>query len=106
MAGTNVPNGLTIGGGTPIKRWKVYSQSIGSPAAVTAASGSTVALTVPGISATDIVDGVIKPTNQAGLLVNAYVSGNNQITVTFTNVTAASITPTASEVYKFAVYSV
>jgi hypothetical protein len=43
---------------------------------------------------------VIKPTAQAGLgIVGARVSANDTLAITFSNNTAGSITPTASEVY-------
>ena len=57
--------------------------------------------TGPGIQVGQIAQ-VMKPTSQAGLdIVGVRVAGNNQIGVTFANVTAATITPTASESYTF-----
>lgn len=45
---------------------------------------------------------VSKPTAQAGLdIVGVRVSANNQVGITFLNATAATITPTAAEVYTF-----
>lgn len=43
---------------------------------------------------------VMKPTSQTGLdIVGCRAAGNNQVGITFANVTAATITPTASESY-------
>ena len=55
--------------------------------------------TVPGVSVGQLVQ-VMKPTAQAGLdIVGVRAAGNNQVGITFSNVTAATITPTASESY-------
>lgn len=57
--------------------------------------------TGPGVSPGQLAQ-VMKPTAQAGLdIVGVRVAGPNQIGVTFSNVTAATITPTASESYTF-----
>jgi hypothetical protein len=55
--------------------------------------------TGPGFSAGQLLQ-VMKPTAQAGLdIVGMRVAGNNQYGITFANVTAATITPTAAESY-------
>lgn len=55
--------------------------------------------TVPGVSLGQLVQ-VMKPTAQAGLdIVGCRAAGNNQVGITFSNVTAATITPTAAESY-------
>jgi hypothetical protein len=55
--------------------------------------------TVPGLQVGDVV-GVSKPTTQAGLgIVNSRVSAANTLAIAFINSTAATITPTAAEVY-------
>jgi hypothetical protein len=70
-----------------------------SPAAVAANTTAEQTFTVNGLQVGDWV-GVIKPTNQAGLgVVNARVSAANTLAISFGNFTAASITPTASQVY-------
>lgn len=54
-----------------------------------------------GVSAGQLVQ-VMKPTAQAGLdIVGVRAAGNNQVGITFSNVTAATITPTAAESYTF-----
>ncbi len=75
-----------------------------TPAAVPANTTSEQVFTVPTAAvAIGTVLVVNKPTAQAGLGVsNARVSGLNQVSVTFFNNTAGSITPTAGETYKFA----
>lgn len=71
-----------------------------SPSSVANATTAEQTFTVPGLAVGDFV-GVIKPSNQAGLgLVNARVSAANTLALTFANTTAATITPTASEVYQ------
>jgi hypothetical protein len=57
--------------------------------------------TVTGISPTAIVH-VTKPTDQAGLGIAGFrAAGNNSLAITFVNPTAATITPTAGEVYTY-----
>jgi hypothetical protein len=59
--------------------------------------------TVTGLLVGDFVD-VAKPTSQPGLsLGNSRVSAANTLAITFTNVSSATITPTASEVYNIVV---
>lgn len=56
--------------------------------------------TITGLNVGDFVD-VSKPTTQAGLgIVNARVSATNTLAIAFNNVTSATITPTASEIYQ------
>lgn len=57
-------------------------------------------LTIGNLGVTDIVTGIQKPTNQAGLLASGgFVSAAGVAAVTFANVTASFLTPTANEVY-------
>lgn len=57
--------------------------------------------TGPGVAVGQLLQ-VMKPTSQAGLdIVGCRVIANNQVGITFANVTAASITPTAAESYTF-----
>lgn len=70
-----------------------------SPAAVAANTSVEQTFTVNGLAVGDWV-GVSKPTVQAGLSVpGARVSAANTLAITFGNFSAASITPTASQVY-------
>ena len=70
-----------------------------SPASVANATTAEQTFTVQGLQVGDQV-AVTKPTNQAGLgIVNSRVSAANTLAITFANNTAATITPTASEVY-------
>lgn len=89
--------------------WKlgVFSITL-SPASVANATSAeqTFAATGIGLLTTDVVV-VNKPTAQAGLgLVGTRVSAADTLALTFMNTTAATITPTASEVYKVAVFRV
>lgn len=72
-----------------------------SPVAVVANTTTEQTFTITGLAVGDIVE-LIKPTTQAGLgIVNTRVSAANTLAVAFLNATAASITPTAAEVYQF-----
>jgi len=89
--------------------WKIGVFSITlSPASVANATSAeqTFAATGIGLLTTDLVN-VSKPTAQAGLgIVNARVSAADTLALTFMNCTAATITPTASEVYQVEVVRV
>ena len=74
-----------------------------SPISVAPNTGAEQTFTVSGLKVGDFVD-VAKPTVQGGLsLGNARVSAANTLAVEFVNSTAATITPTASEVYAVSV---
>lgn len=75
-----------------------------TPVAVGANSCAEQRFTVNGVNLNDVILGVNKPTAQAGLAIAGVRSaGPNLVGINFCNVTAASITPTASETYLFAV---
>lgn len=77
-----------------------HGANVGILALVAASTTSELSLTVAGLAATDIAIGVQKPTLQAGLLLSTgRISAANTYAVTFANVTSASLTPTASQVY-------
>lgn len=70
-----------------------------SPVAVANATSAEQTFTLTGANLGDMVT-VSKPTAQAGLgIVNSRVSAAGVLAITFMNTTAATITPTASEVY-------
>jgi hypothetical protein len=61
--------------------------------------------TVAGLATTDIISGVSKPTQQNGIGICGYrVSAANTLAVSYVNPTAATVTPTASEVYDVTVF--
>lgn len=73
---------------------------------VTTTTEQTFAATGIGLLTTDVVI-VQKPTAQAGLgIVGSRVSAADTLAITFANITATAITPTAAEVYKVAVFRV
>lgn len=73
-----------------------------SPVAVAANTSAEQTFAVAGCEDGDVIC-VTKPTAQAGLaIVGARVSVTGTIGITFGNFTAAPITPTAAEVYRFA----
>ena len=70
-----------------------------SPAIVAANTTAEQTFTVPGLQAGDFVS-ANKPSAQAGLgIVGMRVAGANSLGLTFSNNTAAGITPTAGETY-------
>lgn len=70
-----------------------------SPAQVAINTTAEQTFTLNGLKIGDLVN-VNKPTAQAGLgIVGARVSAANTLAITFANVTAGAITPTASESY-------
>lgn len=70
-----------------------------SPAAVAANSVVEQQVTVPGLMSGHLVQ-VSKPTSQAGIdIVGCRVIADNTLGVTFANVTASPVTPTAAETY-------
>jgi hypothetical protein len=77
-----------------------------TPAIVAANTTAEQTFTFTGVVlATDTVIGVSKPTAQAGLgIVGWRVSADNTIGITFSNNTAAGITPTAAQTYTAIIY--
>jgi hypothetical protein len=74
-----------------------------SPASVANATSAEQTFAVTGLLLGDNVD-CNKPTFQAGLsIVNSRVSANGVLAIAFQNVSSASITPTAAEVYNVVV---
>jgi hypothetical protein len=74
-----------------------------SPASVSNATSAEQTFTVNGLQVGDNVD-VSKPTTQANLVLgNFRVSAANTLAINFANVGAATITPTAGEVYQVVV---
>lgn len=70
-----------------------------SPSSVANATSAEQTFTCTGLLVGDMVS-VNKPTTQAGLgIVGSRVSAADTLAITFMNTTAATITPTASQVY-------
>ena len=70
-----------------------------SPSSVAPNTSAEQTFTINGLKVGDFID-VGKPTAQAGLILgNARVSAANTLALVFGNLTSATITPTASEVY-------
>lgn len=93
------------GSATWKKRLTKYSVTL-TPALVAANTTAEQTFTVTGVGATDTCVGVSKPTAQAGLgIVGWRVTAADTIGITFSNNTAAGITPTASQTYTFIVWS-
>jgi hypothetical protein len=101
---TLLGGGLAIGTGTTLARYARYAVTE-SPAAVAANTCAAQSFNnITGIVTGDILIGVHKPTEQAGLSVTpGHVTATNTATVNFCNNTAAVITPTASQTYNFVV---
>ena len=96
-----MPNPSTTPQGNIKGNW-VLSVTL-TPSIVTPSYASEQTFTVAGLNLGDFID-IAKPTSQGGLaLGNARVSAANTLAVTFINATAATITPTAGEVYSVGV---
>lgn len=77
-----------------------------SPSSVANATSAEQTFTVTGVRPGDYIT-VNKPTAQAGLgIVGTRATANDTIGITFMNSTAATITPTASEIYMIKVEKV
>jgi hypothetical protein len=90
-----------------IQKVGIFSITL-SPASVANATSAeqTFSSTGIGLLTTDVVL-VQKPTAQAGIgIVGSRVSAADTLAITFMNATAATVTPTASEVYKVTVLRV
>lgn len=88
---------------TTISRGNIFFQTLIqatlTPAAVEPATSAEQTFSVKGLITTDVVR-VQKPTAQAGIgIVGSRVSANDVLAVTFMNATAATVTPTAAQVY-------
>lgn len=95
---TITPTGSQSYGFVGIKGFFVNTVTL-SPAAVQPNTTAEQTFAATGVRAGDLVQ-VSKPAAQAGLdIVGCRVAGNNLLGITFANVTAATITPTAAEVY-------
>ena len=89
------PNTYSIGN---IKGQWVLALTI-SPTSVAPNTTAEQTFTMTGVLLGDMVD-ISKPTHQGGLgISNTRVSAANVLAIAFVNATAATITPTASEVY-------
>jgi len=92
-----MPNPSTIARGNISGHW-LLAITI-SPTSVGPNTTAEHTFTVNGLQLGDFVE-MNKATTQAGLgIVNSRVSAANTLAVAFVNATAATITPTASEIY-------
>lgn len=77
----------------------------GTVGGVSNATTTSISMTMTGLALTDAVVGIMKPTPQAGVTPpGAFISGANALGVTFTNATAATVTPTANEIYGVTIF--
>ena len=91
MSGTNIWRGNG-------KNINSYGITL-SPTSVAPNTSAEQTFTFAGLDVTDWV-GVNKPTTQAGLIIGgSRVSAANTLAINFGNLTAATITPTAAELY-------
>ena len=88
-------------------KFVLYTIAI-TPALVAANTTAEQTFTLSGlVKTTDTPLVVIKPTAQAGLgIVGWRISADNTIAITYSNNTAAGITPTAAETYSIFIYRV
>jgi len=91
MSGTAIARGNGRG-------LNIYGVSL-TPTSVAPNTSAEQTFTFSGLNTVDFVY-AIKPTTQAGLVVgNTRVSAANTLAIAFGNLTAATITPTAAELY-------
>lgn len=107
MSNTNPGPAVTQSGPTSLPFGNVQISALLAvaltPAQVAANTTAEQTFTVNGLIIGDFVE-VNKPTSQAGLgLANFRVSAANTLAITFSNNTAAGITPTAGESYQILV---
>lgn len=96
-----MPNPSTIAKGNVLGEW-VMAVTL-SPTSVAPNTTAEQAFTVNGLQLGDFVE-INKPTVQAGLaIINSRVSAVNTLQIGFGNLTGATITPTASEIYTMTV---
>lgn len=96
-----MPNPSTIAKGNVFGEW-VLAVTL-SPAVVPPNTTAEQGFTVNGLAVGDFIE-VNKPTVQAGLaIVNSRVSAANTLQIGFGNLTGATITPTANEIYAVSV---
>jgi len=97
-AATITPTATQVYGFVAIRGFTNLSATL-SPAAVQPNTTVEQTFTVTGIRTGDLIQ-VNKPTAQAGIdIVGMRAVANNTVGITFVNVTAATVTPTASESY-------
>lgn len=109
MAGFNgytpVPGEKVGPYGSIIKQIKIYQPTL-SPSPIGAGVSTEQTFSVTGLATDDVVVGVSKPTAQANLgIVGWRVSAANVLAIQFSNTTAGTASPTASEVYSVYVVS-
>ncbi len=89
-------------GATRLSQLLQFSAAL-TPAQVAANTSAEQAFAVAGVAVGDLLASAIKPSATAGIgIVNARVSGVNQVSITFMNNTAGAITPPA-ETYAFVI---
>jgi|ERR1700735_1797278 len=92
MSGTNLPRGNTKG-------LNLYGLTL-TPTSVAPNTSAEQTFTFTGLSLVTDYVWVNKPTSQAGLIIGgSRVTAANTLGITFGNLTSATITPTAAEVY-------
>lgn len=97
---------ISLGGMDAENNNVLYQVSANAVTGVGAATTAQRNITITNLAVSDVVLGVQKPTLQAGLLAGgALVSSAGWVGITFANVTsAATLTPTANEVYGVGIY--
>ena len=96
---------ISLGGLNPLGNDILYQVSAGTLAGVATLTTAQANVTLTNLQTTDVIKGVSKPTNQAGLIVGgSKVSAAGFVGITFGNFTTATITPTANEVYEVSTF--
>lgn len=96
---------ISLGGLNPLGNDILYQVSGNTLAAVATLTTAQANVTLTNLAVTDVIKGISKPTNQAGLIVGSgRVSSAGFVGITFGNFTTASITPTGGEVYEVSTF--
>jgi hypothetical protein len=98
----NIASGstLTVGGGTPISRMKIFTTAAVASAPVGAQSCADVKASAADLGANDQVLGVTPPKALGNLALNAYASAANTVTLHFCNPSSAAVSTPAGQ-YSF-----
>ncbi len=96
---------LEMAGLDALNNTMLIEETLSLTASSNAVASASQAATVTGLAVTDAVMGVTKPTAQANFgIVGAFVSAANTLGITIANFAAATVTPTASDVYGIGIY--
>lgn len=96
---------ISLGGMDALNNTMLLQVSVGTLGSVGPTTTAQLNVSVTNLNTTDSIMGVSKPTLQAGIMApTALVSSAGNVGFIFANVTTATITPTAAEIYEVPIY--